>query len=730
MAGTDLLTLSEAPGTGMVPDSFQFFGKLPGLPGKEFRVPASRVKGSGAADLPTNQRKGGPFYLKYLNQDEVTQAGGEDFGSALFSLPDGPDGVLCLGCRAFVELVNDNGKKSNVEYVLLYDERDPGALNQIAAYLDGDFAPIPSSPYPGGLTMGRWLPVGSPEAAAAIVPRYRTDLVFAVDDNTKILFPGDTADSFFTALKAGLLPSPVKGQTDANWRVAAAPVGTAPSFATLPGNARDNASLAAALGAPQWVAGKQAAGALVYDQGRVYRVKQAIANSQVISAQYYEFIGGPEVLASLAAIQAVVPTEASPSNQLVSQSGLQVRLDNLEDDIIAQFIRGQFRISFVAGLYYNPGDWLFNLGRYYYYNKAVANQLSSFQASDWTEIAFPAGFEGPWLANHRYRQYALVIAPDTGKIRYANQDFTTTGTYNAANWTDWPGGGTSTSTPYNDTDVKASIFGRFLGPWKAGLAAKKFDSILTPDGLALRYAAQDFTTGASYDASKWVDLIAVVTSAQVQDIVNNRLADFTLYPFGSDVGDPPQTYGATGKKGVQLTEGDQAYFFSAGGTVRFYPSTITVAGQAVCVRLSTAAAQPLALLYDSVGTSLGTVQPGEIVVFSLLPPAADAATYTAADGALLPQLVSRSMPASSGTGGSRDLLDLTTGFMDSVMALAYTNCDAAPSASPSGSYPGQRFDAIDPADNFNYHYYCARGTYVRGNTTTGAGPAWHRIKKS
>jgi hypothetical protein len=83
---------------------------------------------------------------------------------------------------------------------------------------------------------------------------------------------------------------------------------------------------------------------------------------------------------------------------------------------------------------------------------------------------------------------------------------------------------------------------------------------------------------------------------------------------------------------------------------------------------------------------------------------------------------------SGGTGATRDLLDLTAGFMDSVMALSYVGCDADPAASPAGSYPGQQFDAVG-SDGKNRTYYCSRGTYVPGNSTTGVGPAWHRIEK-
>jgi hypothetical protein len=76
-----------------------------------------------------------------------------------------------------------------------------------------------------------------------------------------------------------------------------------------------------------------------------------------------------------------------------------------------------------------------------------------------------------------------------------------------------------------------------------------------------------------------------------------------------------------------------------------------------------------------------------------------------------------------------DLLGLTGAQCDEVMALTYTDCDADPAVSPAWSYPGMWFDAIDPATGGNYHYYCGRGTYVPGNTTTGAGPAWHRVEK-
>lgn len=84
-------------------------------------------------------------------------------------------------------------------------------------------------------------------------------------------------------------------------------------------------------------------------------------------------------------------------------------------------------------------------------------------------------------------------------------------------------------------------------------------------------------------------------------------------------------------------------------------------------------------------------------------------------------------PATPGT--VIDLLDLTGSQMDEVIALTYLNHDADPADSPTWSYPGQFFDAVDLGTGGNYHYYCSRGTYVPGDSTTGAGPAWHRIEK-
>lgn len=62
--GQDLLGLDEFPGTGPVPDDTQLFGKSPRIPGKEFRVPASRLPGGFL-----------PLLASELNADKVGYAG-------------------------------------------------------------------------------------------------------------------------------------------------------------------------------------------------------------------------------------------------------------------------------------------------------------------------------------------------------------------------------------------------------------------------------------------------------------------------------------------------------------------------------------------------------------------------------------------------------------------------------------------------------------------------------
>lgn len=78
-------------------------------------------------------------------------------------------------------------------------------------------------------------------------------------------------------------------------------------------------------------------------------------------------------------------------------------------------------------------------------------------------------------------------------------------------------------------------------------------------------------------------------------------------------------------------------------------------------------------------------------------------------------------------GTPRDLLEMTPAFLDSVMGLAYDDNGDAPLAStPTGSYPGQWFNAIDANGN-SFRYECGRFRYVAGDTTAaGTGPVWSR----
>jgi hypothetical protein len=103
--------------------------------------------------------------------------------------------------------------------------------------------------------------------------------------------------------------------------------------------------------------------------------------------------------------------------------------------------------------------------------------------------------------------------------------------------------------------------------------------------------------------------------------------------------------------------------------------------------------------------------------------------YTAGTGIAISSTGVISATGSSGTGGGtgRDLLDMTPAFLESVMALSYdVNGDATPSDSPTGSYPGQWFNAIDAQGN-SFRYECGRYRYQAGvPTTAGLGPAWSR----
>lgn len=86
-------------------------------------------------------------------------------------------------------------------------------------------------------------------------------------------------------------------------------------------------------------------------------------------------------------------------------------------------------------------------------------------------------------------------------------------------------------------------------------------------------------------------------------------------------------------------------------------------------------------------------------------------------------------PSGSGTGGpTLDLLDLTTDFIQAVIALSYTDCEAAPGDSPAGSYPGQWFDAYVTfgGTRRKARFTCGRQSYdpAAPAGTTGVGPCW------
>jgi hypothetical protein len=72
---------------------------------------------------------------------------------------------------------------------------------------------------------------------------------------------------------------------------------------------------------------------------------------------------------------------------------------------------------------------------------------------------------------------------------------------------------------------------------------------------------------------------------------------------------------------------------------------------------------------------------------------------------------------------------LTAAQMNEVIALTYNDCDASPSASPSWSKIGMEFDAINPVDGANNHYYCGYTTYVPNSGVIPVQPAWHCVEK-
>ena len=121
---------------------------------------------------------------------------------------------------------------------------------------------------------------------------------------------------------------------------------------------------------------------------------------------------------------------------------------------------------------------------------------------------------------------------------------------------------------------------------------------------------------------------------------------------------------------------------------------------------------------------------GQVYLYKVLVAGGPYPAPTASDGSGTADLQAIGKPTgNAASGNTRDLLDLTTDFMQAVMGLAYTDCDADPAASPAGSFPGQQFDAIYNGNNC--HFYCTRGTYdpAAPAGTTGVGPAWHYFIK-
>ncbi len=99
-------------------------------------------------------------------------------------------------------------------------------------------------------------------------------------------------------------------------------------------------------------------------------------------------------------------------------------------------------------------------------------------------------------------------------------------------------------------------------------------------------------------------------------------------------------------------------------------------------------------------------------------------SYQLADGVPIANVSQGGVSVDSDTV---DGLVLSTGQMDAVIALTYTDGDAT-GTPPAFSRPGMEFDAKG-SDGINRHYYCRRATYVPGSAS-GAGPAWHRVRKT
>ncbi|MVN78915.1 hypothetical protein GO988_21510 [Hymenobacter sp. HMF4947] len=223
----------------------------------------------GGANTGPNLRPDAFKLVRFLTKAESVA----HFGGA--SLEGLPASGLCLGTTARVELYTEHdgvgAYEYNVEMVVVVGD----ATSPLRVFRDGDF--LLNSADPDGLVPGKWVRADSLEAATAGIRRYAATINdWQADELMKIAF--GASDSFFSAITAGgPFAAPAQaGVGTANWRPAAVPSPTT------------------AGGAPQWVAGKQTAGALVYDLGITYRVKVDIANSQSApggNPNFYELVG-------------------------------------------------------------------------------------------------------------------------------------------------------------------------------------------------------------------------------------------------------------------------------------------------------------------------------------------------------------------------------------------------------------------------------------------------------
>ena len=103
-------------------------------------------------------------------------------------------------------------------------------------------------------------------------------------------------------------------------------------------------------------------------------------------------------------------------------------------------------------------------------------------------------------------------------------------------------------------------------------------------------------------------------------VVEDTLASYNTYALGVEIENPPLTYGMTNFKGFQAGH-NLSYFFSAGGPVRLHAPTTGFSFTVISIRLAANATQPLVITPFAQHPPISfTVQPGEKIVLSLLPP--------------------------------------------------------------------------------------------------------------